>query len=73
NPMYLGAGSAPAGAAWFYESLALLACTALFFVITHAFVRLYEEPTLRRLFGEEYEVYCRRVSRWLPRCQRNVR
>jgi len=30
------------------------------------FVRLYEEPTLRRMFGAEYEEYCRHVRRWLP-------
>jgi len=31
------------------------------------FVPLYEEPTLRRLFGAEYEEYCRNVRRWIPR------
>jgi len=31
------------------------------------FVRLYEEPTLRRMFGAEYEEYCRNVPRWIPR------
>jgi protein-S-isoprenylcysteine O-methyltransferase Ste14 len=33
----------------------------------HLFVRLYEEPHLRRVFGAEYEAYCRRVGRWLPK------
>jgi protein-S-isoprenylcysteine O-methyltransferase Ste14 len=33
----------------------------------HLFVVLYEEPTLRRSFGAEYESYCRAVPRWLPR------
>src|SRR5579864_3617276 len=28
---------------------------------------LYEEPTLRRKFGREYEEYCRHVPRWIPR------
>jgi len=32
----------------------------------HLFVRFYEEPTLRRKFGEEYVQYCAAVSRWLP-------
>ena len=32
----------------------------------HLFVRFYEEPTLRRKFGEEYIQYCALVSRWLP-------
>jgi protein-S-isoprenylcysteine O-methyltransferase Ste14 len=31
------------------------------------FVRLYEEPTLRKLFGADYEEYCRHVRAWLPR------
>ena len=37
------------------------------FIVFVGFVRLYEEPTLRRKFGEEYEDYCRRVSGWWPR------
>jgi protein-S-isoprenylcysteine O-methyltransferase Ste14 len=31
------------------------------------FVQLYEEPTLRRTFGADYEEYCRNVPRWIPR------
>jgi protein-S-isoprenylcysteine O-methyltransferase Ste14 len=31
------------------------------------FVVLYEEPTLRRKFGTQYEAYCRNVPRWIPR------
>jgi protein-S-isoprenylcysteine O-methyltransferase Ste14 len=31
------------------------------------FVRLYEEPTLRKMFGAQYEEYCRNVRRWIPR------
>ena len=67
NPMYLGAAFALAGAAIFYRSLALLGYVSLFLLTTHAFVVLYEEPTLRRLFGQEYRAYQARVRRWLPR------
>jgi protein-S-isoprenylcysteine O-methyltransferase Ste14 len=28
---------------------------------------LYEEPTLRRKFGADYEEYCSNVRRWVPR------
>ncbi len=66
NPMYIGAGLALASAALFYESLPLLGYTGLFFLATHIFVVGYEEPTLRRTFGQEYEVYCRQVRRWWP-------
>jgi protein-S-isoprenylcysteine O-methyltransferase Ste14 len=66
NPMYIGAGLALASAALFYESLQLLAYTVIFFLITHLFVVWYEEPTLRRTFGQEYEAYCHTVRRWWP-------
>ena len=71
NPMYIGAGMTLAGAALFYESLSIFIYTGLFFLITHLFVVLYEEPTLRRTFGNEYEAYFRRVRRWLPKRSRN--
>ena len=67
NPMYLGAGLALAGAALFYRSTRLLGYAALFLVITHVFVVLYEEPTLRQTFPRDYEAYCRRVGRWWPK------
>lgn len=66
NPMYVGASLAVAGAALFYESIQLLAFVGLFLLTTHLFVVLYEEPTLRRSFGPEYDSYCQRVSRWWP-------
>jgi protein-S-isoprenylcysteine O-methyltransferase Ste14 len=31
------------------------------------FVRLYEEPTLQKMFGAEYAEYCKNVPRWIPR------
>jgi protein-S-isoprenylcysteine O-methyltransferase Ste14 len=67
NPMYLGAGLALAGAALFYETGVLWAYAAGFLVLTHLLVVLYEEPTLRRIFGADYETYCRRVRRWWPK------
>ena len=48
NPMYLGAGLALAGAALFYQSIPLLGYAGVFLLITHFFVVLYEEPTLRQ-------------------------
>jgi protein-S-isoprenylcysteine O-methyltransferase Ste14 len=66
NPMYIGAGMTIAGTALYYESLSIAIYTGLFFLITHLFVVLYEEPTLRRTFGDEYEAYRRRTKRWWP-------
>ena len=67
NPMYVGAAIAVAGAAIVYRSLPLALYAGGFLVLTHLFVIGYEEPTLRSTFGAEYEEYCKRVGRWLPR------
>lgn len=66
NPMYIGAGVALCGAALFCGSWILLGYVCLFFLATHLFVVSYEEPTLRRLFGEEYDAYGKCVRRWWP-------
>ena len=64
--MYIGAGLALAGAALYFQSVALFAFVAGFVAVTHLFVVIYEEPTLRRSFGPEYLEYCRHVHRWRP-------
>jgi protein-S-isoprenylcysteine O-methyltransferase Ste14 len=66
NPMAIGVGLVLAGATFFYQSWLLLGYTALFALIIYLLVVLYEEPTLRRTFGAEYEVYIERVGRWWP-------
>jgi protein-S-isoprenylcysteine O-methyltransferase Ste14 len=66
NPMYLGAGLAVAGAALYYQTAALLAYVGAFLLLMHIFVVLYEEPTLRQTFGDDYKAYCRQVRRWWP-------
>lgn len=70
NPMAIGVGLAVTGAALFYQSAALFVFTALFFLVIHLFVVLYEEPTLRRQFGSQYDTYTRHVRRWWPRRSR---
>lgn len=67
NPMYISALLVVVGEAWLFGSLPLVAyagAAALFF---HLFVIGYEEPTLRRRFGETYADYRRSVPRWIPR------
>lgn len=64
NPMYFGAGLWVLGLAMFYQAPWLLIYTVVFMVIAHMFVLLYEEPTLQRMFGDEYREYCSCVRRW---------
>ncbi|SRR6266496_5861146 len=67
NPMYIGAALVLAGTALYYRSAAIAAFAAGFCVVVHAFVVLYEEPTLERDFGAQYADYRNAVHRWLPR------
>lgn len=67
NPMYLAVLSALAGQALWLGAPVLLAYAGAFLATVAAFVRGYEEPTLRRRFGAEYEAYARAVPRWWPR------
>lgn len=66
NPMYLGVLCVLLAEVIVFRSPVLLLYTFGWFVIVHAFVVLYEEPTLRRKFGDEYARYIRSVRRWLP-------
>jgi protein-S-isoprenylcysteine O-methyltransferase Ste14 len=69
NPMYLGffVGWAGLWAVFGRADRVAIAVASVVVLGTALFVRLYEEPTLRKLFGSEYEEYCRNVPRWVPR------
>ncbi len=69
NPMYLGMGLFLIGEALLLPQITLpmLIMVAILWIAVTAFIILYEEPTLRRLFGSDYEEYCRHVRRWIPR------
>lgn len=67
NPMYIGVGLVIAGQAWLFRSLHTAIYLVCFCAIVHLFVLAYEEPTLRRQFGEEYERYRASVPRWIPK------
>ena len=67
NPGYLAVVGLLLGQALLFGSGAVAFYAVLVALGFHLFVVLYEEPTLRRQFGAEYEDYCRRVPRWWPR------
>jgi protein-S-isoprenylcysteine O-methyltransferase Ste14 len=70
NPMYLNYVAIVLGEALLYRSLPLVVYACLFFALEHAYVVGFEERELRRRFGAEYDAYCERVGRWLPRRDR---
>src|SRR5260370_24315790 len=67
NPMYWSVASVIVGEAAVFHSAALGELAVVFFVAVILFVLFIEEPALKQKFGAEYEEYCRRVPRWLPR------
>lgn|SRR5574341_986962 len=67
NPIYIAALLVVLGEAWLFLSLSLLTYGVVMAISFHLFVIGYEEPTLRRNFGETYVEYLRTVPRWIPR------
>jgi len=67
NPMYFGLVLVILGQALLFVSIGLLIYAAIAWVIPAAFVRWYEEPTLARQYGAEYEAYRHAVPAWWPR------
>jgi protein-S-isoprenylcysteine O-methyltransferase Ste14 len=67
NPMYVAILGAIIGQALLLGQLGLLLYAAALWLISAGFVRWYEEPTLTRRFGTEYEAYRRAVPAWWPR------
>jgi protein-S-isoprenylcysteine O-methyltransferase Ste14 len=67
NPMYLAVAAVILGQAAILGRWVLVVYALLFAAAVWSFVHWYEEPTLRRRFGREYEAYLRTVPGWWPR------
>jgi len=67
NPMYAGGTTLVLGQGLLLGDIRLLSYALLVWSVSHLFVLGYEEPTLRKAFGEEYSEFCRNVPRWIPR------
>jgi protein-S-isoprenylcysteine O-methyltransferase Ste14 len=67
NPMYVAVLAAIVGQALLLGWLGLLLYAGAAWLVAAAFVRWYEEPTLTRRFGADYEAYRRAVPAWWPR------
>ena len=69
NPMYVGfaAGWIGLWVIFGHPDPVAIAVVAAVAAGIHLFVILYEEPTLRKKFGAQYEEYRGNVRRWWPR------
>jgi len=67
NPMYVSVLAVIFGQALLFGDWRLAFYAVLFWLACHAFVLVYEEPTLRRTFGADFEHFCANVPRWIPR------
>jgi protein-S-isoprenylcysteine O-methyltransferase Ste14 len=67
NPMYVANVAIIFGSGAVFGAWELAAWAAVVLVAFHLFVVIYEEPTLKRNFGQDYEDYRRDVGRWVPR------
>jgi len=67
NPMYVAVTSLIFGQGLLFGNAGLLAYGLVVWLSFHVFVLVYEEPTLRDKFGDEYKTFCAHVRRWWPR------
>jgi len=67
NPMYLAVVAIIVGQSLLLGQAALLVYAAAVWLAVAAFVHGYEEPTLVRQFGTQYEIYRQAVPAWWPR------
>jgi protein-S-isoprenylcysteine O-methyltransferase Ste14 len=67
NPMYVAVVSLMLGQALLLGDIRILVLAIFGWLVTHVFVLTYEEPTLRKSFGAEYETFCAHAPRWIPR------
>jgi protein-S-isoprenylcysteine O-methyltransferase Ste14 len=67
NPMYVAVVALVLGQVLLFTSWGLLAYLVVITVTMDAFVRTYEEPTLRATYGASYDEFRDAVPRWVPR------
>jgi protein-S-isoprenylcysteine O-methyltransferase Ste14 len=67
NPMYVGILFILLGQIILFLNKSLATYAVCVAIAMNLFVLLYEEPTLRARYGEQYINFCRNVPRWLPR------
>ncbi len=69
NPMYVAVVMLILGQGLLFSSVQVFEYGIAVWLGFFLFVVIYEEPTLQRSFGREYEEFCANVPRWIPRLQ----
>jgi protein-S-isoprenylcysteine O-methyltransferase Ste14 len=72
NPMYVAFIAAIIGQTLLLSRPVLLLYAAALLIALVAFVRLYEEQTLAKRFGAQYDAYRKQVPGWWPRWPRQT-
>ena len=67
NVMYIAVTAAILGQGLLLGQPGLLVYGAVMWAVMAVFVKVYEEPTLARRYGAQYEEYRRAVPAWWPR------
>lgn len=66
NPMYLGFSIAMIGfSVLMGAAISSFLLTATFIIITDRWYIAFEEQVMLSKFGQDYEVYCQKVRRWI--------
>ena len=67
NPQYVGVVATLLGESLLYRSRRVFVYAVSAWLSFHVWVVIYEEPRLRRRFGNAYERYTTTTPRWVPR------
>ena len=67
NPLYVGFILAIVGQALWLSRPVLFIYTGALIVFLAAFVHFWEERTMAKRYGPEFEAYCKQVPGWWPR------
>ena len=67
NPMYVGVVGTILGQGLWFGNAHVLEYGVLVWLLMHFFVLVYEEPTMRASFPEDYARFSAAVPRWIPR------
>ena len=65
NPMYVGVMLILIGEAILTQSASLWIYLTIIFIAFNLFILIHEEPRLKKDFGQEYLLYCKKVRRWI--------